>query len=196
MRNLLLGCTRFNAIAAGLPGISRSLLSARLRTLEERGLVKSRPKDDGRGHLYEVTEAGEALWSVLQPLAVWGERWIALQPEHTDPSFALWAWVHVHLNRPQLPTSRVVVEFYFPEQPEAYRRFWVLFDPDGAELCDHAPGYATDIEVWARSEAFTHWHIGRFAWADAIAEGSICVQGPPELVAQLPTWNQRVSPPA
>jgi DNA-binding HxlR family transcriptional regulator len=48
VRELVLGNTRFNDIARGLPGISRSLLSQRLRHLEKRGVVERWPVPAGR----------------------------------------------------------------------------------------------------------------------------------------------------
>lgn len=191
VRNLFLGCTTFNHIAGGLPGISRSLLTSRLRSLEESGIVVSSPKTGRRGREYLLTDAGQALWSVLEPMAKWGETWIGLQEEHTDPSFVLWAWVHVHLRRDLLPKRRVLVEFEFPEQPATYRRFWMLIEDREAELCYAHPGFEVDVVVVANSEAFTRWHVGQQEWSRAVRSGDIRVEGPPSLVRQLPRWNER-----
>ena len=46
VRELVLGNTRFNDIARGLPGISRSLLTTRLRHLEKRGVVERESAPD------------------------------------------------------------------------------------------------------------------------------------------------------
>ena len=43
VRELILGSTRFNDIERGLPGISRTLLSQRLRHLERKGVLVTRP---------------------------------------------------------------------------------------------------------------------------------------------------------
>jgi DNA-binding HxlR family transcriptional regulator len=191
VRNLLLGCTTFNDIARGLPGMSRTLLTRRLRQLEDAGVVRSEPKPGRRGRVYELTDAGRDLWSVIEPLAAWGQRWIELQPEHTDPSFVLWAWVHVHLRRDRLPKRRVVVEFEFPDQPAQYRRFWMLVESGDAELCYDHPGFDPDLEVTARSDPFTRWHVGKLAWRDAVRTGDIEITGPRSLARALPTWNDR-----
>ncbi|MEX1103668.1 MAG: helix-turn-helix domain-containing protein, partial [Dehalococcoidia bacterium] len=49
LRELSLGVTRFNAIARGLPGISRAILADRLKALEGAGLSRReegpRPQD-------------------------------------------------------------------------------------------------------------------------------------------------------
>jgi DNA-binding HxlR family transcriptional regulator len=59
LRNIvLIGCRTFNEIAEGAPGLSRGLLSKRLRDLERAGVVEIRPKPDGPGSTYEPTQAG------------------------------------------------------------------------------------------------------------------------------------------
>ena len=197
VRNVLLGCRSFNDIARGVPGMSRSLLTQRLRMLEEQGVIASRPKKAGRGRVYEMTEAGQALWSVIGPLAAWGQRWLDLRPEHSDPTIVLWAWVHVHLREDRLPKRRrVVVRFTFPDEPRAHRRYWLLVEHGAAELCDAAPGDDHDLDVVARSLPFTHWHVGRLSWAQALRRGDIVVTGPKALARALPTWNERALPSA
>jgi DNA-binding HxlR family transcriptional regulator len=48
LRNIvILGCRTFNEIADGAPGLSRGLLSKRLRELERAGVIKIRRKPDG-----------------------------------------------------------------------------------------------------------------------------------------------------
>src|SRR5262245_61954900 len=58
IRNLYLGCGSFGQILEGAPGLSRTLLSERLKQLERLGVVESAPKPDGCGHHYELTSAG------------------------------------------------------------------------------------------------------------------------------------------
>ena len=43
VRELVLGTVRFNDIARGMPGISRTLLAQRLRHLERRGVLETWP---------------------------------------------------------------------------------------------------------------------------------------------------------
>lgn len=191
VRNLLLGCHTFNDIARGVPGMSRSLLTQRLRSLEEASIIESVPKPGHRGREYRLTDAGTALWDVVHAFSAWGERWLELQPEHTDPSFVLWAWVHVHLRRKHLPSRRVVVQFDFPEQPPQYRRFWFLVEHGTLELCYSAPGFEPDLKVMARSEPFTRWHVGQLPWSELLRSGDVRVTGSKALARSLPTWNER-----
>ena len=64
VRNLYLGCGSFSEILEGAPGLSRTLLSQRLKRLERLGVVESSAKSDGRGHHYELTAAGHDLFTV------------------------------------------------------------------------------------------------------------------------------------
>jgi DNA-binding HxlR family transcriptional regulator len=49
VRNVYLGCGTFGEILDGAPGLSRTLLSQRLKQLELLGVVASTPKSAGRG---------------------------------------------------------------------------------------------------------------------------------------------------
>jgi DNA-binding HxlR family transcriptional regulator len=74
VRDLMLGPKRFSDLLEGLPGIGRNLLSARLRYLEDEGLVR-RVTTPGRApHAYELTEDGFELGLALGPLARWAAR--------------------------------------------------------------------------------------------------------------------------
>jgi DNA-binding HxlR family transcriptional regulator len=86
VRNLLLGCSTFSEIQKGAPGIPRSLLTERLRQLEQAGIVERRPKPTGRGWLYEMTEVGRELESVCEALGNWGSRWLEAAQRRSTPA--------------------------------------------------------------------------------------------------------------
>ena len=75
IRNLYLGCGTFSEILDGAPGLSRTLLSQRLKHLERLGIVESAAKLDGRGRHYELTNAGHDLFKVCVSLGEWGAAW-------------------------------------------------------------------------------------------------------------------------
>ena len=64
IRNLYLGCESFSEIHEGAPGLSRTLLSQRLKQLEHQGIVRSEAKPQGRGRRYRLTRAGRELFQV------------------------------------------------------------------------------------------------------------------------------------
>lgn len=191
LRNILLGCRSFTEIVDYAPGLSRSLLTSRLRSLERAGVITITPNPAGRGSVYEPTDAGGDLWDVLTAIGTWGERWLELAPEHLDPGVVLWSWCHWCLDHDRLPDRRVVIRFEFPDQPHGRsRRLWLVLDGEQSEVCRTHPGFEEDMVVESESRALAEWHLGRVAWSAAVDAGRIKVHGPPGLVRMLPTWNR------
>lgn len=189
LRNLLMGCATFNEIAAGAPGLSRTLLTRRLHEIERAGLIQISPKPDGRGSLYEPTSAGKDMQSVLNALATWAERWVALRPEHADPGIVLWSWCRDFLRHDTMPDQRVVVRFDYRRQGRN-ERAWLLLDPRAPEVCLFDPGFGDDLVVVIEDPlAFARWHLGLLDWAVALRSRAIRVTGRADLRRALPTWN-------
>ncbi|MFF3246449.1 winged helix-turn-helix transcriptional regulator [Streptomyces sp. NPDC002870] len=136
------GCETFSDILRGAPGMSRTLLAARLRELQRHGLLS---RDQGPGHSvrYRLTEAGTDLWQVCLALGAWGVRWLELAPEHLDPYPVLWAMCR-SADPAALPDHRVVVRLDFPVLRPP-NRFWLLYEHGGAEVCVHSPGGDEDL---------------------------------------------------
>jgi DNA-binding HxlR family transcriptional regulator len=72
VRDLFMGVHRFGELVAHLD-IPRAVLSARLNSLVEEGIVERRPYRTGRDE-FHLTEAGRELWPALYALTAWGER--------------------------------------------------------------------------------------------------------------------------
>ena len=94
LRDCFLGIRRFDDFVDRL-GISRNVLTNRLDTLVDAGLLDRRVYDEGRGRYdYLLTEKGRALWPVLTALRQWGDEWILgaghepLLLEHRDRGHA------------------------------------------------------------------------------------------------------------
>lgn len=189
IRNLHLGCGGFNQILEGAPGLSRTLLSQRLKQLEHFGIVQSVPKAEGRGHHYELTPAGQSLFSVCQSLGEWGARWLEIAPENLDPFVALWSMCNA-LRRDRLPDGRVVIRFDFTGRPRQ-ERYCLLIEHGDTEICKTYPGFDEDLYITAEAEAFVKWHAGQLTWAQITREGRIQLDGPSRLVRVFPTWNAR-----
>ena len=75
VRELLRGPKRYTDLAEGLPGIGTNILAARLRELEEGGIVRKRKlPPPAASTVYELTEYGAELEEPLYALARWGAR--------------------------------------------------------------------------------------------------------------------------
>jgi DNA-binding HxlR family transcriptional regulator/putative sterol carrier protein len=73
VRELLTGPKRFSDLLDGLPGIGANVLSTRVRTLEDDGLVrKRRLPPPAASTVYELTERGRALEPAVMSLMRWG----------------------------------------------------------------------------------------------------------------------------
>jgi DNA-binding HxlR family transcriptional regulator len=191
LRNILVGCQTFNEIAQGAPGLSRGLLSKRLRELERAGVIEIRPKPDGHGSTYKPTQAGRELSEVMLALESWGRKWAELKPEHAHPGVVLWVWANFFLDRDRLPRRRVVVRFEYPTLPGAACRSWLLIERGAAEYCLKYPGGEEELIVIVNDPlAFARWHIGQIEWSNALRSGAIQVKGSPALARALPTWNR------
>jgi DNA-binding HxlR family transcriptional regulator len=178
VRDMLCGATRFNDIARGLPGISRSLLAKRLRQLERAGIVE---RLDGA---YELTEAGEDLRSVVFGLGEWGARWQFGEPrdDELDPELLMW-WMHDRLDFSVFPERRIVLEFDFPNQR---RRIWIVNEAAGPSVCTVDPGFEVDVLVRADLVCLYEVWLGRRELRAALRDGSIELLGQPALVRRFP----------
>jgi DNA-binding HxlR family transcriptional regulator len=189
IRNLWLGCGTFSEILEGAPGLSRTLLSQRLKRLERLGIVASSAKPEGRGRRYRLTPAGHDLFAVCRSLGEWGAHWLEIAPEHLDPFVALWSMCNA-LRRDRLPEGRVVIRFDFTGRSR-HERYWLIIERGETEICKESPGFHEDLYVTAEAEAFVRWHAGQLSWDEATCDGRIRAHGPAPLVRAFPTWNAR-----
>jgi len=75
VRDLVLGPKRFTELRRGLPRIPTNILSARLKELEDAGVLRRRvlPRP-AAGVVYELTGYGQELEDIVLRLGLWGAR--------------------------------------------------------------------------------------------------------------------------
>ncbi len=174
----------FSEIQRGVGRISQSLLSARLKTLEAGGVLDRRPNRAGRGWEYHPTQAGRELETVLNDLGIWAQHWIELRREDCDPAY-LMQTVHSLLLPEKLPLGPVTIRFEFTGEAKIY---WLVIEGPHPELCYNDPGREIDLVVRVDEQAFGGVILGRRRFADAVADGSIRLDGAPDLVRTFPGW--------
>ncbi|OBG78356.1 MULTISPECIES: helix-turn-helix domain-containing protein [unclassified Mycobacterium] len=79
LREAYYGARRFEQFHAGI-GCARNLLTDRLNTLVEHGLLQRSPYQEPgarQRNEYRLTEAGIDLFPALVALMQWGDRWVA-----------------------------------------------------------------------------------------------------------------------
>jgi DNA-binding HxlR family transcriptional regulator len=82
IRDALLGVRRFEHFQRRL-GIARNILSARLDTLVEHGILERRAYSERPERFeYLMTPKGRALWEVMTAIRQWGDDWALDADEH------------------------------------------------------------------------------------------------------------------
>lgn len=187
LRELLCGSHRFNELRKGLPRMSPSLLTKRLRELEREGVVERCGAEESPE--YHLTRAGEELRSVVEALGAWGKRWTRseLEREDLDPGLLLWD-MRRRVERDRLPGRRVVIRFEFPARPSEERLWWMVFDRPQVDLCLTDPGYDSDLRIRAELDALTGVWLGDLDFAGCLKAGSVVLEGPAELRRRFPEW--------
>jgi DNA-binding HxlR family transcriptional regulator len=187
LRELMCGRRRFNDIHRGVPRMSPALLTQRLRTLMEAGLVERRR--GAAASEYVLTESGAELAPVLEGLAVWGKTWLpaTLSEIEPDPDLIVWD-LHRRIDLSRMPEQRTVLRFEFTDQPKPKRYRWIMGDRSGVELCIRDPGHEVDLFVETDSRTITGVWYGDVPLKQAIADGRIHLDGPRRLREMFPSW--------
>ena len=128
VRELMTGSHAFNDIHRGVPLISRAVLVARLRELEDHGVIERRPRADGAGHEYWLTPAGEGLRAVVDALGQWGMTYThdRIKRSDLDPALLIWG-LRKRVDLGALPDRRVVLRFEFSGVPASRTKFQIMW---------------------------------------------------------------------
>jgi DNA-binding HxlR family transcriptional regulator len=187
LRELLVGSTRFNEIARGVPRMSRTMLADRLRRLERAGLVARPPSPDGRGAEYRLTPAGADLREVVWALGEWAVRWSFDDPREdvVDGSLLLWRMAQGVIPE-RVPPGRVVLRVRLTGADPMTA--WMVFEDGRATVCLQHPGFEEDVVMRADNVALHRVHAGRIPLGEAMAAGQVRLEGPRALVRALPGW--------
>jgi DNA-binding HxlR family transcriptional regulator len=183
LRELMCGSERFSEIHRGVPRMSRTLLSQRLRQLERIDVVE---RTDTGG--YRLTPAGRDLEQVVWRLGDWAMQWLFGDPDrqHNDGTHLMWR-VRQGLVAEALPDRRTVVQFDF-RRADRGKRIWLLLDPQGTTVCERDEGFEVDLWVDADIGEFMRVWMGRSTWSDALGTGGLRLHGPTPLVRAFPSW--------
>jgi DNA-binding HxlR family transcriptional regulator len=189
VRELLSGTTRFNDIRRGIPRISRTMLSVRLRELLDAGVI-TRGELDG-GPSYALTEAGRELGGTVRELGRWGQRWLprALPREELDGDGLLWD-IRRRVRLDQLPASPVVMLIDLTDERGRATRSFLLLRRTEVSLCSENPGFPEELRLRARLRTLTAWWRGDVSLSDARSAGMV-IEGRRQWVRAFPTWFDR-----
>lgn len=151
VRDLLFGPKRYTELLAGLPGLSTNALAARLRELEDSGVlsrnVVPRP---GTGTVYALTPYGRELEPIVLSLGMWGSKTRDLSaPGEPRPDLAV-LFLARRLSGLAGPLA-VAVDFGEAE------RFTVLVDGHGVTSTAHGTHDTPDMHL--RTDVVGLWSL-------------------------------------
>jgi DNA-binding HxlR family transcriptional regulator len=189
LRELIVGAHTFGEIHNGIPHISRTLLSERLKQLVRNGIAERREEVPGRPQ-YWLTPAGRDLEEFVFGLGEWAIRWAYFgdpTDDQLDNSHLIWRWRRGVL-RERVPDRRVVVEFVLTCPSGVVERIWLVIEPHDVEACVRHPGFDVDIEVRTTSRELHRIWMGRTTIPGAIRAGTLEIDGDRSLVRAFPRW--------
>lgn len=192
IRELLADEQTFNTLRKGVPLMSPSLLSSRLKSLEVAGVV-DRTKSD-RGVVYSLTAAGEELRPVIEQLGVWGQRWVRsdMSKEDLDPSLLMWD-MHRRIDTSYFADERTVLRFEYVDYAAKMRLWWLIIDDGAVDICLKDPGHEVDLFVKTRLKTMTQIWMGDMSVAKARREKLLHLSGNRMLKDAMPKWIGRSS---
>ena len=187
IRELAAGSHTFNDLRKGLPLMSPSLLSARLKTLEQGGVVARTVEN--RHVDYVLTDAGEELAQIIWQLGTWGHRWVRseLTPEDLDPSLLVWD-IHRTIDPGFFKRPRTIIRIEFTDYTSKLRFWWLVITRGNVDVCYQAPGYELDLEISTDLRTLTAAWMGDTTIMRAIREKSIMVTGSGYLKKNIAAW--------
>src|ERR1700738_4401311 len=187
VRELLADVNHFNELERCLPHMSRTLLSERLRRLEQAGVLERRGASRGKPTEYRLTVAGRELQQVIDHFGEGGARWAfgPRRPRERDPIVLLW-WMRRRVARDRISRRRVVIQFDFRRAPQ--RSYWLLIDPTDVSVCLKQPNFDVDVIVTAEITAFYQVWLGHSSLADAIRKNLVRLDGAPADIRAFPAW--------
>jgi DNA-binding HxlR family transcriptional regulator len=186
LRKIIEGNHGFNKIHQGVPKITASLLSSRLKDLALAGIIERTPNEGSRGYQYHLTEAGEELAPIIQQLADWGQAWARdMVIEDLDPEFLLFQ-MHSRLNTDLLPDGRTVIAMEFTGTPRGANRFWLVHESCDVDMCLKNPGHDPNLTIRSDLRLFVEAWRGFRNLRQEIGLGNIRLEGDSNLVKMVP----------
>lgn len=189
VRDLAAGATRFSELHRGVPLMSPTLLSRRLKQLEAEGVIEKRPSGKGRGWTYHLTPSGSEFVPLVQTLGVWGQRWSRRQLVEGEIDLGLLLWTLERSVRANaFGAGRSVVRLQLLDQPAGKDCWWFVNQGNDCELCLKDPGFEVDLYLACTLPDMIYLVRGDLALTRALACGRLEAIGSRQARKALGAW--------
>lgn len=189
------GSNRFNEIRRGVPGMSPTLLSRRLKEMERHGLLTKTRNAASGVFEYRITPIGQELEPIVHALGHWAHRNIDAEVtlENLDARLLMWN-IRRKVDVSVLPPRKTVIQFIYPELPADEQRYWLITKPGmETDLCLMDPRFDVDLFVTADLKAMTSAWIGLSDLRKEISDEKIWLVGDAALAKTISNWMGRSS---
>jgi DNA-binding HxlR family transcriptional regulator len=189
VRELCLGSKHFNELRRGVPKMSPTLLSKRLRELEGHGILTIIRTSDNKSE-YVLTDAGNELLDVIVSIGSWGKRWISHKHhlENSDEGLLVWD-IRRNLNLKNFPKRNAVMQIRFRESPAKSANWWFIFSEiDAPDVGPIDPNLDVDLYLETTLPELTKVWLGEETASEAIASDHFIIAGDPELIGTFEEW--------
>ena len=189
VRDLATGATRFSELKRGVPLMSPTLLSRRLKQLEAEGIVERKRAPNGKSWTYHLSASGSEFVPMVTALGVWGQRWSRRQLAEGEVDVSLLAWsLERSVDAAAFGNASTVVRMGFTDQATAKSRWWFINRNGGCELCLEDPGHEVDLYLTTTVPDMIYIVRGDLSLTRALDEGRLDVMGPRPLRSRLRKW--------
>lgn len=189
IRDMAAGATRFSELRRGVPLMSPTLLSRRLKQLEAENVVECRPQPSGRGYTYHLTPAGEEFVPIMVSLGVWGQRWSRRQLAEHEVDLGLLIWsLERSVRADAFAKKRAVVRLEFTDQPPGKDLWWFVNENGACELCLEDPGFSEDLYLACTLPDMIYIVRGDLSVGRALDEGRLEAIGTAAARRALRSW--------
>ncbi len=196
IRDLAAGATRFSELQRGVPLMSPTLLSRRLRQLEDEGIVQRQPATTAAGRAggagrwtYHLTPAGAEFVPLVIGLGTWGQRWARRQLMEHEIDLGLLIWsLERSVNVTAFGADRTVVRLDFTDQPARQKRWWFLNDGDRCQVCLDDPGFQVALYLACTLPDMIYIIRGDLPLSHATETGRLDAHGSAQARRALRDW--------
>ena len=187
VRELGVGTETFNDLRRGMPLVSPTLLSNRLKSLETAGIVKRNEKKSGV--TYKLTKAGNELVPIIFQLGTWGHRWVRsdLSKEDLDPSLLVWD-IHRNIDTDYFTNERTTIQIEFTDYTSAMRCWWLVIRNGEVDVCLKDLGYEVDLLITTDLKTLTAVWMGDMTIMKALRESLVVLSGDSYLKKNIAGW--------
>jgi DNA-binding HxlR family transcriptional regulator len=185
---MLAGSTHFSDIRRGVPLMSQTLVSKRLKELARVGVVDRRGKNPRRPE-WHLTQAGRALAPIIQHLGEWDLCYAQDPLREGDLDVAILTWnIRRRVDPKVFGNRRVTIQFEFTDASKNKRRWWIVNDRGSVDLCPTDPGFPVDVYFSTDVRTIVHVWVSKLPLEAAVRSERIEIIGARQFRELLGRW--------